>query len=416
MTLRPLSAVVLAAGQGKRMGSTAPKVLLEACGRSLVEHVLEALAPLAPHPTVVVHGHGGGSVRSALSGRDLLFAHQPEQRGTGHAVSCALPVLGNSEGGFVGDVLIVCGDTPLLTTTVLTEFVEDHRTAGRALTVLSAEVPDPGSLGRIVRGADGKLEAIREAADASAGELLLHEINTGVIVVALDRLAGALERIRPDNAQGELYLTDVPALLLGDGESVDAYRTLDSNSALGVNRPYELHTAVRILRNRICEAHAAKGVRLHDPDTAVIDSGVEIGAGTEVQPFTHLSSGARIGKGCRIGPHSSVGHGTTLGDNVVIGAHVELSGVTLESEAKVPGPARLVGAVIGSGAWVGPGVVTEGSAEARIVIGDRARVGAGAVLVAPLTVGSEARIEAGAVVNHDVGSPASNRSGDDNDA
>lgn len=416
MTSRPLSAVVLAAGQGKRMGSNAPKVLLEACGRSLVEHVLAALAPLATHPNIVVYGHGGESVRSALSGRDLLFAHQAEQRGTGHAVLCAMPVLGD----FDGDVLIVCGDTPLLTGAVLSELVDDHRAADRALTVLSAEVPDAGSLGRIVRGADGKLESIREAADASAAELEISEINTGVIIVAMDRLAGALERLSPDNAQGELYLTDVPSLLLGDGATVDAYRTLDANSALGVNRPHELHSATRILRDRIREMHAAQGVRLQDPDTAVIDAGVEIGAGTEILPFTHIAAGARIGSHCRVGPHSSIGHGTSLGDHVTIGGHVEVRGVTLETEAKVPGPARLVGAVVGAGTWIGPGVVTEGSADGRVVIGDRARVGAGAVLVAPLTVGTEARIDAGAIVNHDVGSPtstgAADASGDDNNA
>ena len=138
MDARPLAAVVLAAGQGKRMGADVPKVLVEACGRSLVGHVLEALRPLGAQPVVIVHGFGGDAVRQALAGNNLSFAHQPEQNGTGHAVSCALPELGD----FSGDVLVLCGDTPLLTTDVLCDLVADHRESGRALTVLSAEVSE----------------------------------------------------------------------------------------------------------------------------------------------------------------------------------------------------------------------------------------------------------------------------------
>jgi len=410
MTYPPLSAVVLAAGQGKRMGTSLPKVLVETCGRPLVEHVLDALAPMKAHPTVVVYGHGGELVRSALSGRDLLFAHQPEQRGTGHAVQCALPGLGS----FDGDVLVLCGDTPLLTSEVLAELVTDHRRHRRALTVLSAELERPGSLGRIVRGPSGDLVAIREAADASPEELELREINTGVMVIASDLLAGALQRLQPDNAQGELYLTDLPALLLADGRPVGACRTADARAAQGVNRPAELLEVTAVLRRRILERYAAAGVRIDDPGSTVIDAGVEIGSGAIIHPFTRITSGARVGADCRIGPHAVIGPGTTLGSGVRIGAFVELRGVTLERRARVPGPARLVGAVIGADAWIGPGVVTEGSAEGRIVIGDGARIGAGAVLVAPLTVGSVARIAAGAVVDRDVSASSGAASGDDN--
>ncbi|MHC4849964.1 MAG: bifunctional UDP-N-acetylglucosamine diphosphorylase/glucosamine-1-phosphate N-acetyltransferase GlmU [Planctomycetota bacterium] len=412
MTNRPLAAVVLAAGQGKRMSANVPKVLVETCGRAMVEHVLDACAPLEAHPIVVVYGHGGEAVRIGLSGRDLAFAHQPEQNGTGHAVQCALPALGD----FAGDVLVLCGDTPLLTTAVLAELVQDHRAGGRALTVLSADLDKPASLGRIVRGVDGALHAIREAADASPEELEIHEINTGVMIIASDALTGALDRLQPDNAQGELYLTDVPALLLADGLGVGAYKSDDALSAQGVNRPSELLAVTAVLRRRILEQHAAHGVRIEDPATTVVDAGVEIGSGTVIRPFTHLACGSRIGRDCRLGPHASIGPGTALGADVTIGSHVELRGVTVEARAKVPGPARLVGAVVGPGAWIGPGVVTQGSSEGRIVIGDDARIGAGAVLVAPLTVGSEARVAAGSVVDRDVGAPATTRDGDDNDA
>jgi len=243
---RELAAVVLAAGQGKRMAAPGPKVLVQACGRALVEHVLDALAPLRPSRTVVVHGHGGGAVQDALAGRDLAFAHQAEQLGTGHAVQCALPALD----GFAGDVLVLCGDTPLLTTDVLRALVDDHRGTDRALTVLSADLAEPGSLGRVLRDERGDLRAIREVADATPAEREVSEINTGVMVIGSGHLAGALQRLTPDNAQGEYYLTDAPGLLLGDGLAVGVHLTAEAGAALGVNNPQELAEAVRLLEAR----------------------------------------------------------------------------------------------------------------------------------------------------------------------
>jgi len=296
------------------MKAPVPKVLVEACGRTLVEHVLAALDGVEAKPVVIVHGHGGDAVQTALAGRGVLFAHQAEQRGTGHAVQCALPALE----GFHGDVLVVCGDTPLLTRDVLDELVCDHARARRALTVLSAEVPDPGSLGRILRGPDGRLKDIREVADATHAERAVREINTGVMVVDSDRLAPALARLKPDNAQGEYYLTDVPRLLLADGAAVDAFRTLDAGAALGVNNPLELAEAVRILRRRAVDHLLLAGIRIEDPDTTRIDAGVEIGAGTELLPFTFVGAGAQIGKDCRIGPHAHVPRGAVVLDGTVL--------------------------------------------------------------------------------------------------
>jgi bifunctional UDP-N-acetylglucosamine pyrophosphorylase/glucosamine-1-phosphate N-acetyltransferase len=314
MTERPLAAVILAAGQGKRMKAGVPKVLVEACGRPLVEHVLAALAPVAASPKVLVFGHGGEAVKRALEGKGLLFAHQAEQRGTGHAVQCALPALE----GLLGDVLVVCGDTPLLTGAVLADLVRDHREARRALTVLSAEVRVPGSLGRILRGPDGRLRDIREVSDATPEERAVREINTGVMVIELARLGPALARLTPENAQGEYYLTDVPRLLLADGASVDAFRTHDEGAALGVNNPLELAEAVRILRRRATDRLLLEGIRIEDPDTTRIDADVQVGTGTHLLPFTFVGAGARIGKGCRIGPYAHVPRGAVLGDGTVL--------------------------------------------------------------------------------------------------
>ena len=402
MDARPLAAVVLAAGQGKRMGADVPKVLVEACGRSLVGHVLEALRPLGAQPVVIVHGFGGDAVRQALAGNNLSFAHQPEQNGTGHAVSCALPELGD----FSGDVLVLCGDTPLLTTDVLCELVADHRESGRALTVLSAEVGEPGSLGRMLRGADGKLAEIKETSDASEEELAVCEVNTGVMVISSEQLASSLAELTPDNAQGELYLTDVPKLLLQRGLRVNAYKTTDAGAALGVNEPSELAEAVRILRSRYLDALLSAGVRIEDPETVRIDAGVEIGADTVVKGHTTLGPNLRVGAGCEIGPHATLGSGTVVGEQALLGSHVEILRSVIEDRARVPGPARLVDAAIGREAYIGPGTVTADEGGGRIVIGEGAHIGAGVVLEAPVTVGERARVEAGTVLTRGQNIPA----------
>ena len=337
MTHRPLAAVVLAAGEGKRMRAPVPKVLVRACGLPLVEHVLDALSPLEPERTVVVCGHGGDKVPRALAHHDLRFSTQPKQNGTGDAVRCALPELE----GFAGDVLVLCGDTPLLTSEALGSLVEDHRVAGRALTLLSAELADPGSLGRVLRDGNGRLRGIREAADASEEERAIREINTGVILIAMEHLAGALARLGTDNAQGELYLTDVPGLLLEDGHPVEAHRTRDVGAALGVNNPLELAEAVRLLRERYRARHLAAGVWMDDPGTVVLDAGVEIGVRTRLGPFVHLGPRVGVGRGCLIGAHVTVGGSSVIGDDVVI-----------DPGTVVPRETRLVtGTAYGRGAW-----------------------------------------------------------------
>ncbi len=399
MTDRPLAAIVLAAGQGKRMRLPGPKVLAPSCGRALVEHVLEALRPLRPRETVIVHGHGGDAVREALRSGDYRFAHQAEQKGTGHAVQCALPAL--DEGA--GDILVLCGDTPLLTTEVLQALLDNHRSSGRALTVLSAALASPGSLGRVLRGPGGTLERIIEARDATRDQLAIREINTGVIVADRGLLAEALTRVRPDNKQGEYYLTDVPALLLADGAGVDAYRTDDEGSALGVNTPVELAEATRLLRRRLREHHLRGGVRMEDAETTVVDAGAEIGEGTRLAPHTFLARDVRVGAACEIGPFCHLGPGAVLGAQVTLGARVEVRRSTVDPRVTVEGPARVVGASIGREAHLGPGVVCEGTG--RIVVGERARIGAGSILRGPVTVAEGARVAAGTILGPSEGRP-----------
>ncbi len=376
------------------MKALVPKVLVKTCGRAMVEHVLDAVRPVGAHATVVVFGHGGDQVRLALSDRDVKFAHQPEQRGTGHAVQCAMPALE----GFDGDVLVLCGDTPLLTGEVLLELVADHRKNERALTVLSAVLRDPGSLGRILRGADGKLSTIREKADATQDELAICEINTGVMIMDAPKLRRALAQLKPDNAQGEYYLTDVPRLLLAEGHAVDAYPTTDEGSALGVNNPVELAEATSILRRRYADRFLTDGVILEDRATTAIDAGVELGPRARIRAFTRIGAGARVGGHADLGPFVEVGDGVVLGERVVVGAHSSVESSALQDDVVVAGAARLRNCVVGQGARIGAGVVTSASGDGRVVIGDGATVGAGSILVAPVTVAEGATVEPGTVL------------------
>jgi len=311
---KPFAAVILAAGQGKRMRAGVPKVLVSCCGRSMVDHVIDAVAPLEPARIVVVHGHGGDLVKSSLAGRDVRFAHQPEQKGTGHAVQCALPQLE----GFAGDVLVLCGDTPLLRTELLAELVADHQSSARGLTLLSADMAEPGSLGRILRDSDGAFVGIREVSDATPDELEIAEINTGVVLIAKGHVGHSLGRLKSDNAQGEFYLTDVPALLRNDGIEVAAYQTTDETAALGVNNPVDLAEAIHRMRARIRAAHLTAGVRMPDPESCVIDAAVEIGAGTVLNPFTWIEAGARVGERCTIGPFAHIERDEVVSDQSVV--------------------------------------------------------------------------------------------------
>ncbi len=409
MTQRPLAAIVLAAGKGKRMRSPLPKVLLEACGRPMVIHVLEALRSLQARPTVLVHGHGGALVQEALKDRELAFAHQEEQLGTGHAVQCALPALQ----GFVGDVVVLCGDTPLLTAEVLTALVADHRENRRALTVLSAELADPGSLGRIVRGVGGALERIVEFKDAAREPAIraIREINTGVMVIDAALLPGALARLSSDNAQREYYLTDVPGLLLADGRRADVFRTADTGAALGVNTPGELAHAARLLRRRTLAGLMEAGVAVEDPETTLVDAGVEVGEGTVLLPFTYLATGVRIGRNCRIGPFACVGEGAVLGERAVVGPFVDARRCLLGPGAGVVGHAFLRDLALGAGASLGAGAMAPGpdAGGGRVVVGEGARIGAGAILEAPVTVGERAVLPPGAVPGREGEGPPGER-------
>jgi bifunctional UDP-N-acetylglucosamine pyrophosphorylase/glucosamine-1-phosphate N-acetyltransferase len=430
---RPLAAVVLAAGQGKRMRSARAKVLHPVAGQPLLLHVLDAIEPLQVSPVVVVVGHDGDTVRDAVQGRATI-AEQKEQLGTGHAVLQAKKALA----GFDGDVLVLCGDVPLLTTHTVHELVRMHRRVGAKATVLSALVEDPSGYGRIVRGETDTQVRIVEDADADEDELEIREINTGTYCFNAAFLFRCLARLGRDNAQGEYYLTDlVEAASL---EEAAACVTLeDGDEGHGVNTRADLARIENLMQERLIDRAMEEGVTFLDPASAMLTTRTTIGRDTVVGPSVrferdvrigencvlegsiHLrdtvvgdgvllrwgvvADGARIGHGAKVGPFAHLRPEADLGEAVHIGNFVEVKKATIGARSKANHLAYIGDAIVGVDANIGAGTITcnyDGFGKHRTVIGDRVQIGSDTQLVAPVTVGADAYIAAGSTISKDV--------------
>jgi bifunctional UDP-N-acetylglucosamine pyrophosphorylase/glucosamine-1-phosphate N-acetyltransferase len=435
VTLRPLHIVVLAAGKGTRMRSDLPKVLHRLAGRPLLDHVLDAAAPLSPASITVVVGHQAEAVRAALAGRDCGFALQSPQLGTGHA----LLQTETSLAGAAGDVLLLSGDVPLLRTETIAGLVARHRQAGAAATVLTANVDLPDGYGRIVRDATGRATRIVEHKDATAAEREIREINSGVYVFDLAPLFDNLRRIGSNNAQGEYYLPDLIALYVERGMTVETMSLPNADEIKGVNSRVELAALSRGLRLKKCEALMLAGVTIEDPATAYIDAGVEVGPDTTIHPNVSLEGTTRIGARCEIhsgsrlvnaridddvlirnhcvitdtvvaskatvGPFAHLRPDSSLGEGAHVGNFVELKKTSMAAGAKANHHAYLGDAVIGRDVNVGAGTITcnyDGSAKHQTVIEDGAFIGSDTQLVAPVTVGRGAYVAAGSSIVEDV--------------
>jgi bifunctional UDP-N-acetylglucosamine pyrophosphorylase/glucosamine-1-phosphate N-acetyltransferase len=406
---RPLAVICLCAGLGKRTKVQTPKVLLPLCGRSLAASALAAVAPLQPERTVVVLHHQKDKVQAALEQAcagwfaRLDFVDQGQPRGTGHAVQVAMQLLAD----FRGDVLVVYGDCPLITTATLQQLrqvrasVHDAAHGAAAASVLTAVVAEPAGLGRILRDARGELMAIREDRDCSPAERAIEEINAGFYCFDSEALRPALAGLRPNNAQGEYYLTDVLATLVADGRAVPTVAVDDAREIQGVNALADLAVAREVMQERILLEHLANGVLIADPASTWIDHDVQIGADTRILPCTVIGSGCRIGSGCEVGPFAHLRGGSVLADGAEIGNFVEAKNARLGAGAKAKHLAYLGDAQIGSRANIGAGTITanyDGVHKHATQIGERSFIGSGTVLVAPCTVGDRAMVGAGAIV------------------
>jgi bifunctional UDP-N-acetylglucosamine pyrophosphorylase/glucosamine-1-phosphate N-acetyltransferase len=400
------------------MRSSVPKHFHELLGRRMVDWIIEAGRSAGADPIVVV---ASPATRDKFAASPVEVAVQETPLGTGDAVRCARPALAGRD----GDVLVLSGDTPVLTAGLLEQLVATHRREGAAATVLSAEPPDPRLYGRIVRGPDGSVLRIVEGTDANEEEQQIGEINSSIYVFRSEVLWAALERIEPHNVQGELYLTDAIAIIVGDGGKVAAHVAADSREADGVNTRSELARAAAVLRDRINEEHMLAGVTIVDPSTTWIEPTVEIESDVTIQPFsilrgaTRVAAGAEIGantvaidahigSNATIGPFCYLRPGTVLGDSSKAGTFVEIKNSRIGDRTKVPHLSYIGDAVIGEDTNVGAGAITAnlphkpGEPKARTTIGSNVRTGIHNGFIAPLEVGDGAWIAAGSVITQDV--------------
>ncbi len=437
---RPAAIIILAAGEGTRMKSALPKVLHPIAGRTLLGHVIEAAAAAEPEHLVIVIGHGRDQVQAHIEevAPWALTAVQEQQNGTGHAVRIALDSLHTAAPELTGPIVVLTGDTPLLTGTTVRKLVSDHGRAAAGVTMITARLNDPSGYGRVLRDVDGEVFSVVEHKDATIEQLDVDEINSGMYAFDAQELRTALTQLTTNNAQGEEYLTDVISIMRNSGRAVIGSMCPDSNEILGVNDRVQLAEAAALMRNRINESWMREGVTMADPATTWIDVDVELERdvtllpGTVLRGPTAIATGARIGPGttlidCEVGIGAEVIHtwaqlavigdrasvgpftylrpGTVLGADTRAGAYVEIKNSSVGDGSKVPHLSYVGDAQIGTGSNIGAATVFvnyDGIEKHPTVVGDHVRIGSDTMLIAPVTVGDGAYTAAGSVMTEDV--------------
>ncbi len=402
-------AVVLAAGRGVRMRSSTPKLLHTICGRTLIECVLDALAEAGVSRVLAVtpdEPNGEGPLGKAFRERGAGIVAQPEPRGTGDAVARALAAaapMGN-DGPLAGPVLVVNGDLPLLRGETLSVLLEAHARSGAAATMLAGRASDPcgpQGWGRIVRGPGGEFLRVVEERDATSEERALSEVNVGPVAFDPVPVADALREVAAATRSGEVYFPAALEILKKRGLAVRAEPLAGPDEVAQVNTLAELAAASAAMRRRVLAEHLAAGVVIASPEQTYIESGVEIGSGTVILPFTTIRRGVRIGRHCEVGPNAHLRSGTVLEDRAEIGNFVETKNARVGAGSKAKHLTYLGDVEVGQGANVGAGTITanyDGQRKHRTVIEDRAFIGSGTILVAPVRVGEGGVTGAGAVV------------------
>ncbi|SOB43579.1 bifunctional glucosamine-1-phosphate N-acetyltransferase/UDP-N-acetylglucosamine pyrophosphorylase [Weissella viridescens] len=425
--------VILAAGKGTRMKSDMPKVLHQVGGKAMVEMVLDASEALNPKKIVTIVGHGGDQVRQTIGDRSAVV-EQKEQLGTGHAILMAEPELDDLS----GMTLIASGDAPLFTVDTLNRLFDFHAQSGNAVTVLTAQAPDPTGYGRIVRDEQGNVVRIVEQKDATPEEAAIHEINTGVYVFDNKLLFKSLHEVTNDNAQGEYYLPDTLEILRNEGYTVGAYIMDDFDESMGVNDRVALAKANKVLRDRTNEAHMRAGVTLIDPATTYIDVDVKIGPDTVIEPNVvlkgkttigsrvYLTSGtqirdsdveddaqidashleeAHVGKAATIGPFAHLRPKADLAEKAHAGNFVEVKNAQLGKGSKMGHLSYLGDTTVGEDVNIGAGTIFvnyDGKHKYHTTIGDRSFIGSNTKIIAPVTIGKEALTAAGSTITDDI--------------
>lgn len=427
------TSVILAAGMGTRMKSKMPKILHKVCGKPLSKWVIDASKAAGADKVCAVVGHKAETVKEVL-GDVCEFALQAEQKGTGHAVMQAIDVIKNSK----GEVVILNGDTPLITAETINKAIEYHKNNGNQATVITAILDDATGYGRIVRDNDGSVLKIVEQKDASEEEKKINEVNSGMYVFDAQSLVYALDKITPNNAQGEYYLTDTLEILLSAGKKIGGYAISDNDEIRGINDRVQLNEAENIMQKRINEYHMRNGVTMRNPESVYIEDGVEIGNDTEICQNVTIKSGTKIGSDCVIGSgsmldravihdgvdvlssvilESEVDEGTHVGPfayirpnchvgkEVKVGDFVELKNSNIDDGTKISHLTYIGDSDVGKRVNFGCGTVTcnyDGKKKYRTTIGDDCFVGCNTNFVSPINVGDGVYIAAGSTITEDI--------------
>lgn len=401
-----VKSIILAAGKGTRMKSDMPKVLHTIFEKTLLGYVIDAVnnTGIADENFVIV-GHQAERVEEYINSNyaNAKCILQSPQLGTGHAVSMAVPYLND----FDGEVIILCGDTPLITSDTLKEFVEAHRNMNSDITVMSAIFENPTNYGRVIRNSDNTLNSIVEEKDATLEQKAVKEINAGIYCLNWAKIKPAFSQLKTNNAQGEYYLTDIIKWGNEQNLSVNAYTLKDNEEIYGINSKSNLAEATKFLNRKIVNKHLANGVQIIDPSTTWISPETEIEADTIIYPSTYIEGKNKIGKHCKIGPFAHLRGDVVLEDYVKVGNFVEVKKTTIKSHTNACHLTYLGDSEIGSNVNIGAGTITANynpltKVKSKTIIGDNVKIGSNSVLVAPITIEEGANVGALSVITKNV--------------
>ncbi len=395
-----LAAVILAAGKSTRMVTDLPKVLHEVCGRPMLAYVLEACRKVGVEKILVVVGYRKDDVISAFAGQDdIVWIEQTEQKGTGHAVMMCEQEL--RKGGW-RDVLLLCGDGPLVSDEVLSTVVDKHRAEHASATLATSVLPDATGYGRIIRDTYGNLQGIVEQSDCTEEQKRIKEINPSYYCFRTGHMLDALHDVTPNNVKGEYYLTDALHIMIAQGLKAVAITAVASEDVISVNSRQQLALVSKVMQERIQERLMSQGVTIVDPGNTWIDARAEIGQDTTIYPFTYIHGNVRIGKRCTVGPFAYLREGTVMAEDVVVGVFTEVKNSTFGAGSRLRHLSYVGDTQTGDNVNIGAGSIVanfDGQEIQYTRIGDDTFIGSGTVLVAPLDLPAGSHVGPGQVVS-----------------
>lgn len=399
-----IKSVILAAGKGTRMKSETPKVLHEIFGKTLVGYVLDNVKNITSENFVIV-GHHAEEVENFVKKNytNAKTVLQTPQLGTGHAVSMVCPMLKD----YKGLVLILCGDTPLITEETLKKFIDFHKSQNSDLTVMSTIFENPTNYGRIIREPDNTLKCIVEEKDATTEQKAVKEVNAGIYCIDWAKVQPAFAQLTSNNAQGEYYLTDIIEWGKKNNLNVNAYIMENNEEIFGINSRLHLAEATKIMQKRINEKHMINGVTIVDPSTTYISADTEIGQDTIIFPSTYIEGANKIGKNCKIGPCAHLRGGVEIADNVKIGNFVEVKKSKIASNTNAGHLSYIGDSEVGAHVNIGAGTITANynpltKEKSKTILQNNVKIGSNSVLVAPVTIEEGANVGALSIINKNI--------------